>query len=61
MTPKRRADGYEKTGKKKYKRFYFIESIDNVGECDESKSSSNNNSTNSAKLEGPVLVMSLKS
>lgn len=43
MTPKRRADGYEKTGKKKYKRFYFIESIDSVG--DESKSSLTSNTT----------------
>ena len=28
MTPKRKADGYEKNGKKKYRRFYVIESID---------------------------------
>ena len=28
MTPIRKADGYEKSGKKKYKRFYFIESIE---------------------------------
>jgi len=41
MTPKRKADGYEKNGKKKYRRFYFIESINNVGECDESNSNSN--------------------
>lgn len=27
LTPKRKADGYEKNGKKKYKRFYLIESI----------------------------------
>jgi hypothetical protein len=56
MTPKRKADGYEKNGKKKYRRFYFIESINNIGECDESKStaSSNNISTNSAETD--VLV-----
>jgi hypothetical protein len=41
MTPKRKADGYEKNGKKKYRRFYFIESIDSVSECDESNSTSN--------------------
>ena len=40
MTPKRKADGYEKNGKKKYRRFYFIESIDSVS--DESKSSAAN-------------------
>ena len=28
MTPKRKADGYEKNGKKKYKRFYYIEPIE---------------------------------
>lgn len=28
MIPIRKADGYEKSGKKKYKRFYFIESIE---------------------------------
>ena len=39
MTPKRKADGYEKNGKKKYRRFYFIESIGSV--CDESNSKSN--------------------
>lgn len=39
MTPKRKADGYEKNGKKKYRRFYFIESMDSV--CDESNSKSN--------------------
>ena len=27
MTPKRKADGYEKNGKKKYKRFYLIEPV----------------------------------
>ena len=43
MTPKRKADGYEKNGKKKYRRFYFIESIDSVG--DESKSSLTSNTT----------------
>lgn len=41
MTPQRKADGYEKNGKKKYRRFYFIESIDNVGACDECSSNSN--------------------
>ena len=40
MTPKRKADGYEKNGKKKYRRFYFIESIDSLS--DESKSSAAN-------------------
>ena len=49
MTPKRKADGYEKNGKKKYRRFYFIESIDNVSECDESKSNSNSNSNSNSK------------
>lgn len=38
MTPTRKADGYEKNGKKKYRRFYFIESIGSVGACDESNS-----------------------
>ena len=45
MTPKRKADGYEKNGKKKYRRFYFIESIDSV--CDESNSKSNSNCNSS--------------
>jgi hypothetical protein len=44
MTPTRKADGYEKNGKKKYRRFYFIESIDNVGQCDDCNSNSNSNS-----------------
>lgn len=39
MTPKRKADGYEKNGKKKYRRFYFIETTDNVNMGDESNSS----------------------
>ena len=34
MTPKRKADGYEKNGKKKYKRFYLIESINSISVCD---------------------------
>ena len=44
MVPKRKADGYEKNGKKKYRRFYFIESIDSVSEGDESTSNSISNS-----------------
>jgi len=28
MTPKRKADGYEKNGKKKYKRYYYIEQME---------------------------------
>ena len=28
MTPKRKADGYEKNGKKRYKRFYYIEQME---------------------------------
>ena len=47
MTPKRKADGYEKNGKKKYRRFYFIESIDSLS--DESKSSVANSNCNSSE------------
>ena len=48
MTPKRKADGYEKNGKKKYRRFYFIESIDSV--CDESNSTTSSNSAETDAL-----------
>lgn len=59
MTPKRKANGYEKNGKKKYRRFYFIESIDSVG--DESKSTaSSNTSTNIAETDDPIQVVSSK-
>jgi len=56
MTPKRKANGYEKNGKKKYRRFYFIESMDNVD--DESNSTT---SSNSAETDAPVQVILSKS